>query len=408
MAALTLAPRVSNLETAHTMTSAKTVVSLSAALSAVCLWALAATMTAPSVFAQDKSASSATPAKAAADPKSAGKPALTVALVQAQSRDVPMTLAANGSVAAWQEAILGAEVNGLRLKEVSAQVGDSVKRGQVLALFAAESVEAEVAQSRAAVAEAEATLAEARANAERAQSIAASGALSTQQVAQYATAEKTAQARLDSARAQLAVQQLRLNHTRLVASDDGIISARTATQGAVVPQGQELFRLIRKGRLEWRGEVTATELTRLKVGQTVAVTAGGAGTGAGAGAIQGRLRMIGPTVDVATRNALVYVDLPDAMRKGFRPDMFARGEFGLGSSSALTVPQDAVVLRDGFSYVFRATVAGSDTRVARVKVDTGRRVEDRVEILRGLAPNDRIVASGVAFLADGDLVKVSK
>ena len=410
MAALTLAPRVSNLETAHTMTSAKTVVSLSAALSAVCLWALAATMTAPSVFAQDKSASSATPAKAAADPKSAGKPALTVALVQAQSRDVPMTLAANGSVAAWQEAILGAEVNGLRLKEVSAQVGDSVKRRQVLALFAAESVEAEVAQSRAAVAEAEATLAEARANAERAQSIAASGALSTQQVAQYATAEKTAQARLDSARAQLAVQQLRLNHTRLVASDDGIISARTATQGAVVPQGQELFRLIRKGRLEWRGEVTATELTRLKVGQTVAVTAGGAGTGAGAGAgaIQGRLRMIGPTVDVATRNALVYVDLPDAMRKGFRPGMFARGEFGLGSSSALTVPQDAVVLRDGFSYVFRATVAGSDTRVTRVKVDTGRRVEDRVEILRGLAPNDRIVASGVAFLADGDLVKVSK
>ncbi len=221
-------------------------------------------------------------------------------------------------------------------------------------------------------------------------------------MAQYTTAEKTAQARLDSARAQLAVQQLRLNHTRVVASDEGIISARTATQGAVVPQGQELFRLIRKGRLEWRGEVTATELDRLKVGQTVAVTAGGGG------AIQGRLRMIGPTVDVTTRNALVYVDLPDAMRKGFRPGMFARGEFGLGSSSALTVPQDAVVLRDGFSYVFRATVSGNDTRVARVKVDTGRRVEDRVEILRGLNPNDRIVASGVAFLADGDLVKVSK
>lgn len=386
------------------MKSAKTSISLPV----LCLWALAITMTvvAPSLLAQDKSASSATapatPANAAADTKSAGKPALTVALVQAQSRDVPMTLAANGSVAAWQEAILGSEVNGLRLKEVSAQVGDRVKRGQVLAMFAAESVEAEVAQSRAAVAEAEATLAEARANAERAQSIAASGALSTQQVAQYTTAEKTAQARLDSARAQLAVQQLRLNHTRVVASDEGIISARTATQGAVVPQGQELFRLIRKGRLEWRGEVTATELDRLKVGQTVAVTAGGGG------AIQGRLRMIGPTVDVTTRNALVYVDLPDAMRKGFRPGMFARGEFGLGSSSALTVPQDAVVLRDGFSYVFRATVSGNDTRVARVKVDTGRRVEDRVEILRGLNPNDRIVASGVAFLADGDLVKVSK
>jgi len=386
-------------------------------------------------------------AKNAPPAKSGARPSLTVTLAEAQSRDVPISLAANGSIAAWQEAILGAEVNGLRLAEVRAQIGDVVKRGQVLAVFAAETVEAELAQARAQVVEAEAAQAEARANAERSQSIASSGALSAQQVAQYATAEKTAQARLELARAQLAVQQLRLNHTKVVASDDGIISARNATVGAVVPQGQELFRLIRKGRLEWRGEVTATELGKLRKGLPVSISATGVGT------VEGKLRMVGPTVDAVSRNALVYVDLPDATKAvtkaatksgssagaaadskkdrkpraeksadrtapgealvgaahGFKPGMFARGEFALGSSSAFTLPQAAVVVRDGFSYVFRA-VPGSDgtAKVARVKVETGRRVDDRIEILSGLNPADRIVATGVAFLTDGDTVKVVK
>ena len=352
--------------------------------------------------AQDKAAEKAGD-KAAAKPAAAIKPALTVTLVQPQTRAVPLRLSANGSVAAWQEAILGAEANGLRLKDVRAQVGDVVKSGQVLAIFAAETVEAELAQARAQVAEAEATLAEARANAERAQSIAASGALSAQQVAQYATAEKTAQARLELARAQQAAQQLRLAHTRVIASDEGIVSARNATVGAVVPQGQELFRLIRKSRLEWRGEVTAGEISKLKSGMGVTVAA------TGVGSIEGRVRVIAPTVDAATRNALVYVDLPEAVKRGFKPGMFARGEFGLGESSGLTVPQDAVVMRDGFAYVYRTgPIQDGQAKVTRLKVELGQRVEGVVEVVKGLAAADRVVASGVAFLADGDTVKVVK
>jgi len=386
----------------HTMKPTFKIFTLCAALCAITF--------STGVAAQDKTASKTadkaadkTSDKSAAKPAAAIKPALTVSLVQPQTRAVPLRLAANGSVAAWQEAILGAEANGLRLKEVRAQVGDVVKSGQVLAIFAAETVEAEFAQARAQVAEAEATLAEARANAERAQSIAASGALSAQQVAQYATAEKTAQARLELARAQQAAQQLRLSHTRVIASDDGIISARNATVGAVVPQGQELFRLIRKSRLEWRGEVTASEIGKLKPGLAVTVSA------TRVGGIEGKVRVIAPTVDAGTRNALVYVDLPEAVKRGFKPGMFARGEFGLGESSGLTVPQDAVVVRDGFAYVYRAgPLQDGQTRVTRMKVELGQRVEGVVEVLKGLAAADRVVASGVAFLADGDTVKVVK
>jgi multidrug efflux pump subunit AcrA (membrane-fusion protein) len=59
------------------------------------------------------------------------------------------------------------------------------------------------------------------------------------------------------------VQQVRLNQASVLAPDDGVISARTATVGAVVGAGTELFRMIRKGRLEWRAEVTSAELARV-------------------------------------------------------------------------------------------------------------------------------------------------
>ncbi len=93
-------------------------------------------------------------------------------------------------------------------------VGDVVKRGQVLATFAPDMVQADVAQIRAVVAEAEATLAEAGANAARARELQTSGALSDQQINQFLTAERTAQARLDAQRAQANVQALRLARRR--------------------------------------------------------------------------------------------------------------------------------------------------------------------------------------------------
>ncbi|MFN0164209.1 MAG: efflux transporter periplasmic adaptor subunit, partial [Burkholderiales bacterium] len=78
-------------------------------------------------------------------------------------------------------------------------------------------------------------------------------------------------------------------------------------------------------------------------------------------------------------------------------------------TGALTLPQDAVVMRDGFAWVYRAGAADAGgTRVARIKVELGRRVDDRIEVLAGLKPEDRVVAAGAAFLADGDLVKVAR
>ncbi len=338
--------------------------------------------------------------KPADSQQAAPKPVLTVETVRPGRSELPIKLAANGDIQAWQEAIIGSELNGLRLAEILVNVGDRVKAGQVLARFAGEAVEADLAQAKASLLEAEANAAEALANAERARKLETSGALSAQQIQQFYTAEQTAKARVAAAKAGVAAQQLRIKHVQVRAPDDGLISDRKATVGAVAGVGTELFRMIRKGRLEWRAEVTSAELGRIARGGNVTVQA------ANGTVLQGKVRMIAPTVDPQNRVALVYVDLPSAPDQAapVKAGMFAQGEFHLGASSALTLPQQAVVVREGFNYVFQIN---AENRVTQVKVQTGRRIADRVEILEGLKPDARVVASGAGFLNDGDLIRVA-
>ena len=330
------------------------------------------------------------------------KPALTVTTARPQQGSLPLRLAANGSIAAWQDASVGSEANGLRIAEVRVDVGDTVQRGQVLAVFAPDSVNADVAQAQAGVAEAQAQAADAAANAERARSFQATGMMSAQQISLLLTAEQTAVARLESARAMLAVQQLRLKHTQVLAPDSGIVSVRNATVGAVVGAGTELFRLIRQGRLEWRAEVTSAELGRLSVGTRATITA------ASGARLNGKVRTVAPTVDPQTRTALVYVDLAALPRSSTLgqalPGMFARGEFELGASGELTVTQQAVVARDGFNYVFKVA---PDNRVSQHKVEVGRRVGEQVEVTQGLSADATIAVAGAGFLSDGDTVRIN-
>lgn len=327
-----------------------------------------------------------------------GRPTLTVTVARPEPTELALTLAANGNVAAWQEALVGSESNGLRLAEVRVNVGDAVKKGQVLAVFSPEAVQADIAQARASLAEAKATAADAAANAARARTLQATGALSQQQINQYQTTEQTAKARVEAAEAVLKAQEVRGRNTQVLAPDDGVISSRTATVGSVVAAGTELFRLIRQGRLEWRAEVTSAELGRIAVGTPVFVV------GASGAQVRGKVRAVAPTVDPQTRAALVYVDLPTVQQNtGIKAGMFARGEFELGHGTAPTVPQIAIVPRDGFNNVF---VLKPDNRVEQLKVQTGRRVGERVEITSALPEGAQIVVQGAGFLNDGDLVRV--
>ena len=326
------------------------------------------------------------------------KAALTVTVVSPEQQNWKQVFTANGNIAAWQEVVISSELSGQRLTRVNVNVGDEVKRGQILAEINSETIRADLAAAKASYAEAQAVLADAIINNKRIQQLKNTGAISAQESTQYQTSQATAQARLDAAKAQIESNQLRLAQTQVVSPDNGVISARTATVGSLAQTGQELFRLIRDHRLEWRAEVTTTDLYKLQQGMTAHVIS----PDPSQPKVTGQVRMIAPVIDPQTRYGLVYVDLPTT--QAIRMGMFVKGEFDLGEKTAITIPQTALLLRDGFSYVF---VLDQNNRVTQKKVTTGRRQNDRVEIL-DLPLNVKVVSSGTGFLTDGDLVNVAQ
>jgi RND family efflux transporter MFP subunit len=337
--------------------------------------------------------------KAAAPEVAKAVPALTVTVASPERTQWAATLAAPGAIAPWQEASISAQVAGVRLLEVYVNVGDVVKRDQLLALFDTETLRAELAELNASLAEAQSNLAEAEANRDRALRVKGSGAMSDQDVLQYVTRATTAQAQVTSAQARVASKRLQLHYARIVAPDDGVISARNATVGVVGQMGTDLFRLIRQGRLEWRGELTAQQVAQIAPGQAVALTLPD-----GSAAIA-RVRQTAPSMDSQSRLAIVYADLEPGSQA--RAGMYADGKITLEQSAALVIPASSVVIRDGRSYVLRMQADEETPKVALQAVTVGRRYEDRIEIVQGLKETDRVVVQGAGFLNDGDVVRVA-
>ena len=320
---------------------------------------------------------------------------LSVALVQPRPETLPVRVPATGSIAAWQEASIGAETDGQRLTEVIVNVGDEVRRGQLLARFNPATLQASLAEAEAAVTLARAEAEEAAGNHLRAQGLDAAGVMSKQQVGQYRAVALTSSARLEAARAAASLARLRVQQTQLRAPADGTISARAATVGAVVPAGQELFRLIKDHRLEWRAVVSPPGLSQVKPGQSVRIGS------LGQPEVLGRVRMVAPMIDTSSRSGLVYVDLPASAQ--LRAGAFAQGTIDVGAQPGLTLPNSAVLARDGFDYVMEVGQGGT-VRARRVTV--GQRLGERVEIRTGLDAGGRVIASGLGLLNDGDTVRV--
>lgn len=313
-------------------------------------------------------------------------PALTVTATNPRRVIWPVTLTASGSIEPWQEASVGAQVGGYAIIELPVNVGDRVHRGQLLARLDPALLRAEGDQLLA-------DNDQAQANRQRALDLQKDGAISDQEVLQAITAARVAAARL-------AANRLRLRYTAVVAPDNGTISSRTASLGAVTPAGQELFRLIRGNRLEWRGQMTAAQLAKIGRGQVVTLTLPDGSPA------EARVREIAPGLDARSRLGIVYADVVQGSRA--RAGMYANGEVVLAEKTALVVPAESIVIRDGRSYVARLSNRSQPPVVALQAVVAGRRMGSEVEILSGLDEGASIVQAGAGFLSDGDAVRVAQ
>jgi HlyD family secretion protein len=345
-------------------------------------------------------------------------PAQTITVVNIAAAPMGRSLVVNGSLAAWDELPIGAETGGLAIIEVAVEEGDRVTKGQLLARLDDSVLKAQLAQAEAAVAQAEAGVLKAQAMAgtagsdvRRAQQLSKNGYISGQIAEQRATTLTTAQADVNYAKQALATAKAmrderaaQLAQTEIRAPTDGIISKRDATLGNVVSVGQQLYRMIREGKVELRAEVPEVDMPGLAAGQPTTVVIGdnGARGAAGAQRFEGKIRLVGATVDPQTRIGIVYIALPSD--PALKPGMFVHGAIQTGTSDKVVqVPEEALVYKDAKPAVF---VIGADNKAKIHMVETGDRANGRVEILSGIATGDRVAVAGAGYLKDGDLVRI--
>ncbi|AZO09566.1 efflux RND transporter periplasmic adaptor subunit [Mesorhizobium sp. M3A.F.Ca.ET.080.04.2.1] len=355
---------------------------------------LAALLAALAAVAALKAYGRATPEPAAQTPAPAA--ALTVSVEKVVPRTVTSSVSATGTVAAWQEATIGAEESGLRLTEVLVAEGDHVKAGDVVARLDDSLLKAQLAEQKAAVAQAQATLDSALSAAARANKLLASNAVSAETAEDKATAVKTGKAGVDQAAAATERLQAQLDRTIIRAPFDGIVSSRPAVTGSIVQAGTELMKIVRDGRLEVGVLVPEKDLAAISAGQPANIV------DASGRAFSGSVSQIAETVNSTIRLGTVYVAVSDG--SGLKPGMFARVTIETAASRQLTVAETALVWHAGKPAVF---VVGDDGKVTERPVVTGTRQNDRVAIESGLSEGDRVVVAGAGFLNDGNLVRVA-
>lgn len=321
--------------------------------------------------------------------------AMAVTVVPATSRQIQRSVLVSGPVAAWEEMQLGVEVSGLRVTALNVDVGQQVRKGELLLQLDHRSLDADLAQANAALREAEAGASLARSQLARGELLVKDKYISATQLDELRAARVQCDARVGTARAMRDTAALRRSFADLRAPDDGVISKRLVQPGQVVSSGAELLRLIRQGRLEWRAELAAAELARVKPGDRIELTTRDGKT------VIGSVRAVSPGVDANTRTGTVHADLPQP--EGLQPGTFLQGRIDTGTAQAITVPTAAVVQRDGHPNVFTVDEKGI---VHRVRIRTGGTDAGRVEVLEGLKADARVVKDGAGFLGDGDTVRI--
>lgn len=323
-------------------------------------------------------------------------PAPRVTVVTPQLADVDDVVAFTGTIAARDEMPINVEGEGGRIAAVLVEVGDQVRAGQVLARLDTSVLQPQVGSLEAALDEARANAGLAQADYRRAAAVAASGALSAQEIERRKSVAVGAEAKVKVAAAQLQEARARLRRTEIRAPQAGLVLTRSAEVGQTASGGAEpLFRLSRGGRIEMRGQVAEQDLPRLSPGQAVQVRV----TGVDA-PFAGTVRLLGAVIDTKTRLGSVRVDLEP--HPNLRPGAFARAEVQVGKGRRPVLPQSAVLSDADGTYV---VVVGPDDTVARRAIRVGGSQREALIVDSGLSGGERVVLTAGPFLRLGEKVQ---
>ena len=349
-------------------------------------------------------------------------PAVPVQAAGVRGLEWPDLYQATGTVRARTAAQISSRVMAY-VRQVSVQVGDRVREGQVLVTLDSQDFDAGVRRAEAseaevqnAIPEADNGVAAAKANLDLAQStfhrmdeLASKKSISNQEFDEASARLKAAQAAYDMARArrkqidpklaqveqEIRAAKIMLDYTRIAAPFSGVVTARSVEPGNLAAPGAPLLTIEREGDYRLEASVEESKLPFVKTGQTVEVALDALDR-----RLSARVSEIVPAVDAASRAYIVKIDLPPVAN--LRSGIFGRAWFPMGTRKVLAIPAAAMIERGQLQSVFVIEDGVAHTRM----ITTGRRGPDGLELLSGLSEGEKVVSPPPPNLTDGARVEV--
>lgn len=309
------------------------------------------------------------------------KPLLSVTVIEPQQKTVEAPLHISGLTVAREEVLVVSELSGLRIEEVLAQVGQAVKKGELLATLNRESLTNQVNQLSHEYARVFDEY-------ERIEKLKDTGAFSKQVLIQKQSESQAVKARLDDAK-------LNLYRTNVIAPKDGIIFERKAVMGDMVHANQPLYR-IAYGDIEFEADVPEAHLASIQVGQKVKILFSGHPQ-----LLEGSVRLIAPNIDYASRTAVIRIAL-DKQPIHFPVGLFGQAEIIIGTVKGSVLPETALQQDSVGTYIWKLD---TQNKAMRLPVSVKLRNHGYI-IVEPLDPHSKIVAKAGAFISKGEQLKV--
>ncbi len=304
---------------------------------------------------------------------------LTVTVVHPVEKTLDDILNVTGVTVPRENIIVITELSGVRVVNVLADVGATVKKGQILAELEDESLSHQLDQLKS---EYEGAYDEFS----RLAKLKDTGYVSKGTLTRKRTVMEAFKARLDDAK-------LKLSHSKITAPADGIIFERKADIGEIVNFNEALFNIALNGEIEFEANVPEADISKLKVGQTTMVTLTGNET-----PIQGEIRLVKPSVDTAKRTVLIRITLKQI--KSLPIGLFGNAIITLGKIDGFSLPATAIQEDDSGHFVWQLNKGNIASKLP-VKIKF--RTTDSV-LIEPIPANLTVIAKAGAFIKEGEHV----
>jgi membrane fusion protein (multidrug efflux system) len=324
---------------------------------------------------------------------------INVTVTQVQKKAVRPFIEATGSLSAFQEVVVSAEIDGI-VKMVNAEEGSSVAKGKQIALIDDTDYTLDLKRAEAALRQAEASLAKIKTEYERKRTLFKEELVTKQQFEDVQMQLELATLEVEKAKASLDLLRQRLQKTKVYAPLSGYVKTKKVSAGDFVKAGTPLFVLIQSNPMKVLFTVNEKDLAKIKVGQEVSLVVDSlAGS-----EFKAMVHALYPNIDEKTRSLTVEARLPND--KGLlRPGLFAKVTiYTERERDALLIPATAILYEADKLRVFIV----EDNRAKARPIKTGLRYGEYIEAIEGLKEGDLVVTIGQQNLSEGVKVNVAR